>query len=102
MEQLNQTNFKEAVKGNFTLVDFYATWCGPCKMLHPVLEEIEKEVQNVSFKKLDVDEGNEIAKEYGVMSIPTIVLFKDGIEVARNVGFLGKQELISWIETNRK
>ncbi|MCI8443580.1 MAG: thioredoxin, partial [Clostridia bacterium] len=84
-----------------TLVDFYATWCGPCKMLHPVLEEVEKEVQTVSLKKLDVDEEKKIAKEYGVMSIPTLVLFKNGVEVARNVGFLGKQEMISWIERNR-
>lgn len=101
MEQLNQTNFKEAIREGLTLVDFYATWCGPCKMLHPVLEEVEKEVQTVSLKKLDVDEEKEIAKEYGVMSIPTLVLFKNGVEVARNVGFLGKQEMISWIERNR-
>lgn len=101
MEQLNQTNFKEAIREGLTLVDFYATWCGPCKMLHPVLEEVEKEVQTISLKKLDVDEEKEIAKEYGVMSIPTLVLFKNGVEVARNVGFLGKQEMISWIERNR-
>lgn len=101
MEQLNQTNFKEAIREGLTLVDFYATWCGPCKMLHPVLEEVEKEVQTVSLKKLDVDEEKKIAKEYGVMSIPTLVLFKNGVEVARNVGFLGKQEMISWIERNR-
>lgn len=101
MEQLNQMNFKEAIREGLTLVDFYATWCGPCKMLHPVLEEVEKEMQTISLKKVDVDEEKEIAKEYGVMSIPTLVLFKNGVEVARNVGFLGKQEILSWIERNK-
>ncbi len=101
MEQIKQANFKEAIKGDMTLVDFYATWCGPCKMLHPVLEEVEKEIQNVSLKKVDVDDANEIAKEYGIMSIPTLILFKNGVEVARNVGFLGKPEILSWINKNR-
>ena len=70
-------------------------------MLHPVLEEVEKEIQNVSLKKVDVDDANEIAKEYGIMSIPTLILFKNGVEVARNVGFLGKPEILSWINKNR-
>lgn len=101
MEQLNQTNFKEAIKGKITLVDFYATWCGPCKMLHPVLEEVEKETKEIEIKQIDVDEAPEVSKEYGVMSIPTLILFKNGEEVARNIGFLGKQEIISWINQNK-
>ncbi len=101
MEQLNQNNFKEAIKGDYTLVDFYATWCGPCKMLHPVLEEVEREQSYVSIKQIDVDEASEIAKEYGVMSIPTLVLFKKGEEISRNVGFLGKEQLLSWIGKNK-
>ncbi len=101
MEQLNQTNFKEAIKGKMTLVDFYATWCGPCKMLHPVLEEVEKEAKEIEIKQIDVDGAPEVSKEYGVMSIPTLILFKNGEEVARNVGFLGKQEIISWINQNK-
>ncbi len=98
MEKLNSSTFYEKTKGDLVLVDFYATWCGPCRMLHPILEEISNERSSLTIGQIDVDEASEIAKEYGVMSIPTLVLFKNGKEVARNVGALGKEQLLSWIE----
>ena len=73
------------------VVDFYATWCGPCKMFAPVFEEVANEV-DMKFVKIDVDNYSDIAREYGVMSIPTVILFRNGKEVKRNVGFMSKEE----------
>lgn len=97
MKEINETNFKEEIKEGVTLVDFYATWCGPCKMLHPILEELSSTRGEVTFKQIDVDEAPNISKEFGVMSIPTLILFKDGEEIAKNIGFISKSELTDWI-----
>lgn len=91
----NQEEFKELIKDELVIVDFFATWCGPCRMLGTVLEEIKDEYKIV---KIDVDECSEIAKEYGVMSVPTIIKFKNGIEIEKNIGFLPKEQLVEWIE----
>src|SRR2546425_10418616 len=73
------------------LVDFWATWCGPCRMVAPVVEEIAVEQRGkLTVAKLDVDQNPEVAQRYGVMSIPTLILFKGGVEVARQVGFVPK------------
>jgi thioredoxin 1 len=74
------------------MVDFFAEWCGPCKMAEPVIDELSDTYQDkVVIGKIDVDENNETAGKYGVMSIPTVLMFKDGKEVARKVGYGGKQ-----------
>ena len=73
------------------VVDFYATWCGPCKMFGPIFEEVANE-SDMNFVKLDVDRYSDIAREYGVMSIPTIILFSDGKEVKRYTGFMSKDQ----------
>ena len=72
------------------IVDFYADWCGPCKMLTPVLEKVES---NIKVIKVDVDKYENLAREYGVMSIPTIILFESGKEIKRNIGFISKENL---------
>lgn len=78
-----------------TLVDFWAVWCGPCKMIAPVLEEIAQEYDGqVQVTKLDVDHNNDSAFKYGVMSIPTLILFKDGQPAERIVGFMPKEKLL--------
>lgn len=91
---ITDANFEEKVLSSPTpvLVDFYADWCGPCKMAEPVLEELAEEFKNkISIVKINVDTNQGTAGKYGVMSIPTTILFKDGKEVGRQVGFAGKK-----------
>ena len=78
------------------VVDFYATWCGPCKMFGPIFEEVGEQ-ENINFVKIDVDKNPEIAREYGVMTIPTIISFDKGKEVKRHIGFMSKEEFIKFI-----
>ncbi len=79
------------------VVDFFATWCGPCKMFGPIFENISGKY-DINFVKLDVDKYADIAREYGVMSIPTIIRFKDGKEVKRFVGFMNENELEEFLK----
>lgn len=93
MIHINDINFEEKViKSKIpVLVDFFADWCGPCKLAAPVLEELSKDYAGkVEIAKLDVDESNKTAGSFGVMSIPTVIMFKDGKEVERKVGFGGR------------
>lgn len=78
------------------VVDFYATWCGPCKMFGPIFEETANET-NINFIKLDVDKASDVAREYGVMTIPTIILFENGKELKRHTGFMSKIDLLNFI-----
>lgn len=99
MEVINEKQFEELVlnsKGK-VLVDFFATWCGPCKMLHPVLESVSKEVPEVKIYKVDVDEEQELAAKYQVSSIPYMVLFKDGKPVQKVLGYQPKEIIKDWL-----
>lgn len=93
MIHVNDTDFdQKVIKSKMpVLVDFFAEWCGPCKLAAPILEELSKDYAGkVEIAKLDVDESNKTAGSFGVMSIPTIIMFKDGKEVERKVGFGGR------------
>lgn len=94
---LDKEDFNDIVSNGKVVVDFFATWCGPCKMLGPVFEKVSDEVNDVKFVKLDVDKFNDIAREYGVMSIPTLILFENGNELKRNVGFMSEDKLKEFI-----
>ncbi len=99
MRILTNEDFKEAIKEGVTLVDFFATWCGPCKMLSPVVEQLAEEMgDRANFFKVDVDEADEIAAEFGIMSIPTLIVFKDGEPVKKSVGFQPKPVLKAMLE----
>jgi thioredoxin 1 len=93
----DQTFVTETSEG-LVLADFWAPWCGPCKMIAPVLEEIDAELDGkIKIVKLDVDENQETAVKFGVMSIPTLILFKDGEAVDKVIGFQPKEALVNLI-----
>ena len=79
------------------LVDFWATWCGPCQMLGPIVEEVAGETENIKICKMDVDENPVTAMQYQIMSIPTMILYKNGAEAARNIGLVSKEELVQFM-----
>ena len=95
VKHLKDENFENEIKKGLVLVDFYADWCGPCKALAPILEELE----DISVLKINTEEHTDLAVSFGVMSIPTLILFKDGEQVGKNVGFMSKEELESWIKS---
>ena len=93
----NKNNFDGLIKEGKVLVDFNAEWCGPCKMLKPVVEEIAQERSNIKIISINIDDEEELADRYNVMSIPCLVLFENGEEVKRSVGFKPKSEVESFI-----
>ena len=94
----NSNNFNELIKDGIVIVDMFATWCGPCKMLGPVVEELSNKYDNIKFIKVDVDECEDVARQYGVMSIPTIIKFQDGQELDRKVGYMNINDFENWIK----
>jgi len=98
----NAASFDKVVNQDIpVLVDFWAPWCGPCKMLGPVLEEVEKEIEGKAVvAKVNVDDEQDLAAKFGVSSIPTIVIFKKGEAVDRSVGFIGKEKIISLLNSH--
>ena len=101
MALINATeqNFDENINSGVQLVDFWVTWCGPCKMIAPVLEEVATEMDGkANVVKVDVDENQSLAARYEVMSIPTLIVFKDGEPVDKVVGFQPKENLVQVIE----
>ena len=98
VEHLTESNFESEIASGVVLVDFFATWCGPCKMLGPIVEEIGAESDG-SFKvyKVDIDECEDIAMDYAIMSVPTLIVFKDGDEAARMIGVQPKTVILDTI-----
>ena len=92
-----ENEFKELLNEGLVLVDFFATWCGPCKMLSPVIEQVEREKPELKVLKVDVDELPAIAAEYGIQAIPTLFLFKDGKNVDKRMGYLNKNQLSEFV-----
>lgn len=93
----NKNNFDELIKDGKVLVDFNAEWCGPCKMLKPVIEEISEERSEIKIISVNIDDEEELADRYNVMSIPCLVFLENGNEVKRSVGFKPKSEVESFI-----
>lgn len=98
MEIITKENFDEVTKDGVVLVDFFANWCGPCKMLTPVLEDLSQSMDNVTIVKVDVDNDGELAGRYGIQSIPNLIIFKDGRAVDQIVGFTSKGDLQTKLE----
>ncbi|WOO86971.1 thioredoxin [Mollicutes bacterium LVI A0039] len=92
-------NFEELIESGVTIVDFYADWCGPCQMISPELEKLVELIdENQHIVKVNIDEAPEIAGKYAVMSIPTIIKFKDGNQVDKRVGVTTAEELKTWMD----
>ncbi len=100
--KLDSTNFNEFIEKNENVVvDFWAEWCGPCRLMSPIIDELAKEYAGkVAFGKLNVDEARAIALQYGISAIPTLIFFKKGKAVSAVVGAYPKSELKKWIERN--
>ena len=97
--EITKDNFQAEVLSSDkpVIVDFWASWCGPCKMLSPLVDQIAEENDNIKVCKVNVDDEQDIAVEYKVMSIPTLIVFKDGAEVNRSVGVKSKEEILAMI-----
>ncbi len=96
----NANTFENDTKSGIVLVDFWAEWCGPCRMMHPVLEEISEELPNVVIFKLNIEENKELTSAFKIMSIPAFLLFKDGKHIDTLIGGHDKEEMIDWINQN--
>ncbi len=97
---LTEENFEQGVSSGLTLVDFYADWCGPCRMLTPVLEDVAKDVLGkATVAKIDIDKAQKTASAFQVTSIPTLILFKEGKEVGRLVGLRDKDTIKEFVLT---
>ena len=95
VQKLDQNNFNNAIANGTALVDFYADWCGPCRMVSPIVDEIAEERRDITVGKVNVDDENALAMKYGVMSIPTLIVFKDGQEKTRIVGARPKAAILA-------
>lgn len=97
---IEENEFDEKVlkeKGR-VLVDFYADWCGPCRMLSPIVEEVAEKIDNMKFYKINVDHAEAISRKYGIMSIPALMIFEGGEVVKNSVGLMSKDELKEFVE----
>ena len=98
IEYINELDkFNEFIKEGTILIDFFATWCGPCKMLSPVIEQVEKEHPELKVVKVDVDEAPQIAARYGIQAIPTLFLVKEGKVIDKRMGYLNKNQLEGFV-----
>jgi thioredoxin 1 len=93
----NHDQFNEVIKKDKVLIDFYAEWCGPCKMLSPILEKVSNDLK-VDTYKVNVDEVEDLAREYAIMSIPTLLLFEKGELVNKHIGFMVEEELREFLK----
>ncbi|MBE6062702.1 MAG: thioredoxin [Clostridium butyricum] len=101
MKIVNSVEFKEEIKSGVVLVDFFATWCGPCKMLAPVLEQVSEEMAGkATVIKVDIDQCPDLADKFEIVSVPTMMVFKDNKKVDMLVGFLPKDRITQVIESH--
>ena len=98
VKEITTQNFDEEVKEGLVLVDLYATWCGPCKMLSPIDDEVSEEVKGLKTFKVDVDESPEIAERYNVSSIPTLLILENGELKNMSVGYVPKQKILDLLK----
>lgn len=93
----NVDDFESLIKEGDVIVDFFATWCGPCKMLSPVLEEIAEKFPRIKVVKVDIDQFDDLTRAHGIMSVPTIEVYRNGALVKKEVGYHNLDEIVSWL-----
>lgn len=93
------SDFQEKVAKGLVLLDFYADWCAPCRMVGPVLEKIDEENEDITVVKVNVDENQPLAQTFGVQGIPALYVLKDGKTIAQRAGFMPKEALVSWVRS---
>lgn len=99
--EINGSNFEELIKEGISVVDFWAPWCGPCRMLSPVIDELAEEMSGkINVFKCNVDDSPDIPSKFNIMGVPTLILFKDGKLVAQRSGMAPKKIIQEWIESN--
>ena len=99
MKIINSNEFNETIETGITLVDFFAEWCGPCKMMGPVLEELSGQYSDVEFVKVNIDDNMDLAERFQIMSIPTVYIFKDGQVIGKNTGYNGPDGIKQFIDS---
>lgn len=97
VKEISSQDFENIIKDNKVVIDCYAPWCGPCRMLSPLIDELASENSNINFYKLNVDNNNDIATKFGIMSIPTILIFENNNLKNKIIGFRSKDELLEII-----
>ena len=100
VKHINELEFNNVINNDLVLVDFFAKWCGPCKMLSPILEEISNQ-RGVEICKVDVDENENLSRSLGIMSIPTLLLYSNGKLLDRKTGFMTMEQIQNWIDENK-
>ncbi len=103
LKHLSSEEFSSTIKNSdkVVLIDFFATWCGPCRMLGPILENVQDELQGkAEIYKVDIDECEDIARQFGIMSVPTMIVFKDGKEVDKMVGLRQKDQIVNLLNSH--
>lgn len=100
VKSLNRVSFENEIlnREGLALVDFYADWCGPCQMVSPIVDEIAEERTDVTVGKVNVDDNQDVAAAYGVMSIPTLIVFKNGAEYGKVIGYRPKQDILDMLK----
>ena len=93
-----EEEFKREIMNDKVVVDFFANWCGPCKMLAPIVEEVSNELEKITFIKVDIDEIESLPRQFDIMSIPTLLVFEKGELIKRHTGYIDKDELVQFIK----